>query len=137
MVETSQRRALDEAQQKLLESERMNRSLDIELQQLKNAVESYAVRDQRRLENQKQAVDEALRDQRESFEQTSKQQLQQAQDEARRAARDAAAQIDAINFNHKANEQCTATVSMTWELCGSFLCVFRCEWRHSKHMKVK
>lgn len=80
----------------------MNRNLDIELQQLKNAVESYAVRDQRRLENQKQAVDEALRDQRDSFEQTSKQQLQLAQDEARRAARDAAAQIEGANFNHKA-----------------------------------
>jgi len=102
MVETSQRRALDEAQRKLLESERTNRNLDIELQQMKNTLETYAVRDQRRLENQKQAVDEALRAQRESFEEASKQQLQLMQEETRRAARDAAAQIEASNNNSKA-----------------------------------
>ena len=102
MVETSQRRALDEAQRKLLESERTNRNLDIELQQLKNTMETYVVRDQRRLENQKQAVDEALRAQRESFEEASKQQLQLTQEEARRAARDAASQIESIHNNNKA-----------------------------------
>ena len=85
-----------------MESERTNRNLDIELQQMKNTLETYAVRDQRRLENQKQAVDEALRAQRESFEEASKQQLQLMQEETRRAARDAAAQIEASNNNSKA-----------------------------------
>lgn len=101
IVETAKRQTVEELQYKLKDSDAARRSLEIEIQELKDTISTYVAKDHRRLEQQKQAVDDALRVQRESFEETARQQHLAMQEEIRRATKEATAQIEAANNNHK------------------------------------